>query len=218
MARRRATGRRSRIIRLLRIGLPLVAVGLLLAVFLTREPPITDASLTFSEADLEAMRSGAQVLAPQLSGASEGGDIYDFKATTVTPRNLDFDQADISDLVGTIYYVDGPTVFVASHSAQVDLQARQMVLETGIILRTSNGYKGNADRIEIDAVTAVIVAEGNVQADGPIGRISADRLTISPPEGAQEPKLGKEAVLHFQERVKVYFDPKALDEPGSTDP
>ena len=215
---RPATGRRSRIVRLLRIGFPLVAAGLLAAVFLSGEPPVTDATLTFSEADLENMRAGLQITNPQLSGASMGGDIYDFQASIVRPRNLDFEVADIEDLVGTIDYVDGPTVFIASKSAEINLVTRLMVLETGIALRTSDGYSGNADRIEVDGQAGRLTATGNVLAEGPIGRISAERLVIAPADPDKPESLGKDTVLRFEDRVRLTYIPQVTDGADQTKP
>jgi len=214
----RPAGRRTRIIRLLRIGLPLVAVGLLASVFLSGEPRVTDATLTFSEADLKAMHSGLQITSPQLSGASMAGDIYDFSASVVRPDSLDFSVADISELVGSIAYVDGPTVHITSQSAQLNLLTRNMILETGIELRTSDGYRASADRVEVDGDEAIIKALGNVSADGPLGHVEANRMEILSQGGVDNPDFGKDTVLRFDEQVRLTYNPTAQSENGETRP
>jgi len=212
MAARRPIGMRSRVVRILKIGFPMVAFGLLASVFLLSNDPLPEAGLSFSQANLAAMQDGLQVTRPQLSGASLTGDIYDFRAASVIPRDSDITAARIDALTGSIAYLGGPRVDITAASAEVDFAARELVLDTGIRLGTSDGYAATADRVTVDIAGALLTATGGVSAKGPIGTIRADTLRIAPTRQDPSPALGKESVLNFSGSVRLSYQPVAAQQ------
>ncbi len=207
-ARRRRTGR-SAVVRVLSIGLPLVAVGLLAAVVLLSDKPLPQSSLTFSDEDLEAMRGGLQIEGPQFSGVSLGGDVYDFTARRVVPTDLRLSSATVEDLDGAIDYADGRRVLVTAASGRINMVAQEVEIDSAVTISTSDGYRATAARADVRIASGEVDATGGVRAVGPIGEIEADAMRMRPREGAETPKLGKESVIVFEGGVKLRYIPGA---------
>ncbi|MEM8869294.1 MAG: hypothetical protein AAGE38_02765 [Pseudomonadota bacterium] len=198
---------RSRVIALLKVLFPLGAVSLLAVVFLWQAEDDLGGGLTFSSADLEAMSTGLKINEPQFSGASLGGDIYDFRARTVIPRDIELSMADVDGLDGRVLYADGRVVELVSDTAEIDLENRTVVLKTGIVITTSDGYKARAERLDVDVSAAILTASGPIEATGPMGRITAGQMTITPAEGFEAPLRANEALISFAGGVKLAYTP-----------
>ncbi|MEM8788232.1 MAG: hypothetical protein AAGE76_08215 [Pseudomonadota bacterium] len=171
---------RTRFVGFLKIALPLVALGLLAAVFLWREAENPDLGLNFTPADLAAMRTGLTLTAPTFSGASARGDTYEFQARVVMPRDLDLTMADVEDMAGTLNLIDGRRVDLSSDLAELDIENRKVALSVGVTIETSDGYAAEAARVDVDVAAGRLIATGPVTATGPLGEIRADRLELTP--------------------------------------
>lgn len=211
MVARQRPSLRSRVVGLLKVGLPAVAVALLAAVFLLSDKTEFDTALNFSEADLEALRSGLKLTEPQFSGASLGGDIYDFRASLVTPRDLAMSEADILDLRGRVAFRDGRIVDLRSDRARLDAVAQQVVLEDGIELITSDGYRAEATRVEVDIEVGVLTAAGPVRASGPAGEIEAATLRIARVDDGERGFDPNETLITFAGGVRLRYLPGELE-------
>lgn len=167
--------------------------------------------LVFSDADLDALKTGMRVTGPQLSGASLTGDLYDFRAETVVPTDRELTALDIQRLVGEIRFRDSRTVSLASDSALIDLSQRRITLISGIDISTSDGYRAQASRVDVDTRAAELVAQGPILADGPLGRITADTLILTPApvDGTTADGQGSrnDALIRFEGGVTLRYTP-----------
>lgn len=194
----------------MKILLPLAALALLASVFLWQQNDEEGIGLTFSAADIEAMRTGLRVTNPQLSGSSLNGDLYDFQADVVTPEDLDMTRADIEQLSGRILFRDGRKVEIRSDRAEIEIPAQRVVLDTGIRITTSDGYEAEASRVEVDLREAVLTATGPVTASGPPGQIEAGGMTIVPSAPEGEPGAN-EPLIRFTGGVTLRYTPGMED-------
>lgn len=193
--------------------LPAVAVLLLGLVLLwdgDRNEPV---GLTFSDADLEALRTGLKITKPQFSGTSLTGDVYDFRAETVEPRDLEMTSADIETLNGRVDYRGGPVVELRSERARVDIPEQIVVLETGIEITSSDGYVAHAERVEVNIATSRLDATGPVTASGPPGDIESAALTIVPAEEPGAANFANDVLMRFTGGVKVTYIPSTGTDP-----
>jgi len=181
----------------------MTALALLGAVFLWRVEEEQGYSLTFSPADLVDMRASMEVTEPHLSGASLNGDLYDFRAATVVPETIDIARAQIEELSGKVSFRDGRVVWLTSDHAMVDFIADKIMLESGIIARTSDGYTARANLLTLNLATSVLTADGPVTADGPLGQIEAGHLRIEP---ADNTTGIDDALIHFDGGVTLRYN------------
>lgn len=197
-------GLHSRIVAILKVGLPLIAVAMLAGLFLNSQDNRGGGELVFSPADLELLGEGMRVSRPVFSGVTEGLDRFRFTAETVTPDAAPPTRAAIQTLSGRIEFSGGPRIDLRSETADVDLKARRMTLRGGVAAQTADGFVFRANQAQVDLDLGGLTAEGAVSGDGPMGRIDARRLAVSPPKGDEAART-----FLFQDDVRVVYDPPA---------
>lgn len=195
-------GLRSRVVAVLKVGLPLVAVAMLAALFLISDGGRPGGDLMFSAGDLDALGEGMRVTRPVFSGVTDEEDRFRFTAETVTPDAAPPTRADVTALEGRIDFARGPRVDLTAQAAALDLESRRMRLEGPVRVRTGDGYAFAAGRVEIDLGAGGLEASDAVRGEGPMGRIEAARLSVSPPGAAEERRR-----FLFQGAVRLVYDP-----------
>jgi lipopolysaccharide export system protein LptC len=194
----------SRAVAILKVGLPLIAIAMLAGLFVTSEGPRGGGELVFSPADLAALGQGMRVTKPVFSGVTDAGDRFRFTAAEVTPDAAPPTRAAIDALAGRIDFADGRGVDVRARTGDLDLRAQSLRLEGEVALDSDDGYAFDADRVDVDLRAGSMVATGGVGGDGPMGRIDARTLTVSPPA---EAGVGRRFL--FEDAVRVVYDPAA---------
>jgi lipopolysaccharide export system protein LptC len=202
----RGPGLYSRIVAILKVGLPLVALGLLAGLFLISTEDEIDGNLVFSEADLEALDSGMQVTRPTFTGSSRDNDRFRFTADRVVPDAAPPTRAHIVDLAGRIDFAGGPTVDVAAPEAALDLDTNVLELAGRVTLDSSDGYHVVSDRMTVDLRAGSLAAKGDVVGEGPMGRIDSETMRVDPAEGEDADRR-----FSFGDGVRLVYDPAEND-------
>lgn len=197
----KAPGFYSRMVAILKVGLPLVALAMLAGLFLISEEGRPRGDLIFSPADLEALGEGIQVTEPIFSGVSENEDRFRFTARVVRPDAAPPTRADIEALTGRIDFAGGRGLDLRSDSAALDLETELMGLSGDVQLATTDGYDFAARQVDVDLRAGGVVALGDVSGAGPMGTIDAARLTVSPPDATGE------RMFLFEDDVRLIYDP-----------
>lgn len=192
----------SRVVTVLKVGLPLIAVAMLAGLFFISEDGRPGGELVFSPADLAALGSGMRVTRPVFSGVTEAEDRFRFTAAEVTPDAAPPTRAEIEALSGRIDFADGRGLDLTSETGSLDLESEVMTLAGSVRALTSDGYDMTAETIAIDLAAGGLSAQGGVTGIGPMGRIDADRLTVTKPEGVDDNRT-----FLFEDRVRLVYDP-----------
>lgn len=192
----------SRVVAVLKVGLPLIAVAMLAGLFFISEDGRPGGDLMFSRADLAALGSGMRVTQPVFSGVTEAEDRFRFTAAEVTPDAAPPTRADIVTLAGRIDFADGQGVDLTAATAALDLDSQVMTLAGAVRAVTTDGYDFAADKVDVDLKAGGLVATGDVAGTGPMGRIDAAHLTVTTPEGG-----GGNRTFLFEDRVRLVYDP-----------
>jgi lipopolysaccharide export system protein LptC len=200
-------GLHSRVVAVLKVGLPLIAVAMLAGLFLISEDGRGGGELVFSPADLAALGEGMRVTRPVFSGVSATEDRFRFTAEEVTPDAAPPTRADFTAPAGRIDFADGRGVDLSARTGALDLESQLLTLEGGLNVRSTDGYDFAADRVEVDLAAGGLSAAGSVAGEGPMGRIDAARMTVSTPEAGN----GARTFL-FEEDVRLVYAPPAEGE------
>ena len=204
---------RSRVVLALKFLLPSLAAALIGAVvFWDSAPRDRGARLTFSDADLAAMRSGLRITRPQVSATSMTGDSYDFTARLVEPADLEMTRADVTALEGRVDFAGGRRLHLAAAQARLDFPAETVVLEAGVRLSTDDGWRARAPRVTIDIARSVLTAPGPVSGSGPPGEIEAGGLVIRPADPGAPEGIENGAIVRFTNGVRVRWRPATPEE------
>jgi lipopolysaccharide export system protein LptC len=200
----RGPGLHSRIVAILKVSLPLVALALLAGLFLISTEEDIEGNLVFSETDLEALGSGMRITEPTFSGSSRDNDRFRFTAELVVPDAAPPTRAVISELSGRIDFVDGPTVHVTAPEAELALDTGLLELTGQVEVDSSDGYHLVSDRMTVDLRAGTLEARGGVGGEGPMGQIDSETMRLEPAgEGGDERRFS------FGDGVGVVYDPPA---------
>ncbi|MER2508172.1 LPS export ABC transporter periplasmic protein LptC [Amaricoccus sp.] len=197
---------RSRIVAILKVGLPLVALGMLSALFLIQgEDGPAGGAIQFSEGDMAALGSGLRVTNPTLTGTTEAEDRFRFTADLVVPDAAPPTKATMTRLTGEMRLADGPTVDLTAATGELDIASQRLSLGGKVRIDTSDGYGLRSEAMTVDLGKGVMEATEAVSTEGPMGRIDAGTLRVEP-AGTKGGKEGPR-LISFGNGVRLIYHP-----------
>ena len=176
----------SRVVTVLKVGLPLVAVALLAGLFLGNGDEGGGDGVVFSPGDVAALGEGLQVSNPTFTGTTRGGDRFRFTAERVVPDAAPPQRAAIVRPAGTLEMKDGPTVTVEAATGDLDVPTQRMDLAGNVRIETSEGYRIDTERATVDLRAGSFVSGTPVESAGPLGTITSGSLLVAPTAGDGE--------------------------------
>ncbi len=192
----------SRVVAVLKVGLPLVAVGLLASLFLVQSDDRVGDGVVFSPGDVEALGSGLAVTNPIFTGTTRGEDRFRFTAELVQPDAAPPKRALITALAGTLALHDGPEVRVSARTGDLDIPTQRLDLGGDVVITTSDGYRMVTDKATLDLRAGAFVAGDRVESTGPLGEIVSGSLHIAPAA-----ETGEARRFSFGDGVRLVYDP-----------
>jgi lipopolysaccharide export system protein LptC len=207
---------RSRWVRRLKIGLPLIALAMLSALFLWPRDSGFDGGLVYSAADLLALGEGMTVSNPRFTGSTEAGEPFQVRADSATPDGPDPASVALDAVEAELDQTDGREVRLTAEEGELRPKDNMLSLQGKVAIRTSDGYVVQTDRVIADLRSRTVSAPGPVRAEGPRGAIEAGSFRAARIEAADERAEGAERLapgdyFWFENRVKVRFAPAQGD-------
>lgn len=196
--------RRAVVLRALKIGLPLVAIGILVSLFLFNRA-VYDGRISFDGVDVSALDEGLKLTNPRFTGATRRGEPFVVTADWALPDGPQPEKIELSKVKGEIELADGRLITLAAEAGLIRPNDNHVALSGGVRLTTSDGYVVTAETAAFDAETEEVTAAGDVVAESALGRITAEnmRATRAPDAGA-DPDEG--AYIWFENRVRVRIE------------
>jgi lipopolysaccharide export system protein LptC len=192
----------SRVVAVLKVGLPLVAVGLLASLFLVQTEDRLGGNVVFSPGDVEALGSGLRIDNPTFTGTTQGEDRFRFTAALVEPDAAPPERAHITTLSGTLALENGPEVSVRAETGDLDIPTQRLDLSGQVVITTSDGYRMVTDKATIDLAAGAFVAGDKVVTTGPLGEIISGSLHVAPAA-----ETGEARRFSFSDGVRLVYDP-----------
>lgn len=189
---------RTRVVRWLRVLLPLAALAILSTLFLFSRKGGEESQIPYAEVDARQMAQEPRVIAPEYAGVTDDGAELSLGARQAAPSDgggaaqelrLDWRRAD-----GLSADLTAPEAGVADGS---------IGLRGGVRMTTSSGWRMDAPSIDAATDRSRIIAREGVEAKAPFGDIRADRMDLAP---MGEDGTG-EAVLNFSGSVRLIYQP-----------
>lgn len=198
----------SRLIGLLRIVLPLLALVLLATLFLLARRPDPDGALPYTTVDLEALLRDQRATTPTYDGVTEEGEIIAFSAATARPAAADGSGARASAPLLRLTTPDGDETRVIARDAYIDPAADELVLSGAVVVENTAGWRLETDELLASRNRSRLASPVPVAASLPEGRITAGAFTLTRDAGT-----GSEVVV-FTGGVKLLYHPRpAADQP-----
>ncbi|SIS57759.1 hypothetical protein [Phaeovulum vinaykumarii] len=194
----------SRIVAWLKIVLPLTALILLSTMFLFSDRIDPSDAVPYSDVDVEQLARE-----PQMGGAEYSGLTQDGAALTVWARQARPDpdtpgRGQVEAMTARLETASGLVARLAARGGAIDTARGEIELVGAVEINTSDGYRLSSDRVEGRTDASWLKSPGPVSGTGPLGRINAGAMELSPrpddPEGTH--------VLVFNGGVKLIYRPK----------
>ncbi len=195
-------GLHSRVVAVLKVGLPLVAVGLLASLFVVQNDDTLGGNVVFSPGDVEALGSGLRIDNPTFTGTTRSEDRFRFTAAVVEPDAAPPQRARIATLAGTLWLHNGPEVTVSAARGDLDIPTQRLDLSGQVVITTSNGYRMVTDKATVDLRAGAFVAGDEVVTTGPLGEITSGSLHVAPAAESGEARR-----FSFSDGVRLVYDP-----------
>lgn len=192
--------RHSRLVALLKVVLPLMALGLLSTLFLLSRSIDPETAIPFAKAEIEDRINARRITEPFFSGATAQGDTLSLSAATIGFDARGLTRA--TDVMAELVQIGGTRVTMNAAEAEVNPQTNAAKLSGGILINTASGFDITTHRIEADLSSALITAPGQISARGPFGNLEAGKMILRPQNGDEQ------AQMVFTNRVKLIYTPE----------
>lgn len=180
-ARFAVAARHSRLVRLLRVAVPVgVAMSLGAIVLVSIFNPFR--IVTSAPVDVgNVVVSGTKITmeAPHLSGFSPDGRPYELWAKTATQDVTDPDKVELATLRAKMMTEDRATVTMDAKTGLFDNKTQLLDLHKDIFLQTSTGYEARLTRALVDIGKGVVTSNEPVDVKLLNGTLTADGLKIT---------------------------------------
>lgn len=192
---------RTRIVRWLRVLLPLVALVMLSTMFLLSRGSDSESRIPYAEVDAQAAARDGRIVGPEYMGVTDDGVQMSLRADSVTPDQAG-EGGQASDLRLDWQRPDGVTAEVTAPAGGAGDGVVQ--LEGGVVMSTSTGWQVRSSQLQAQTDRSVITADQGIEADAPFGTLRADRMRLAPQDDAGD---DSPAILNFSGGVRLIYQP-----------
>ncbi len=191
----------SRLVNILKVALPLIALGILSTLFLLSGRIEPGSTIPFAEGEITERVQGQQVTSPVFAGVSASGDRISIRADQL--KTDDASTSAASTLTARMELAGGGSIVMVSDEGTFKLDTDTASLFGNVLIESSTGYRMSSDRIDSLLSKVDVTSPGEVRATGPAGRLTSGALRIAAQDGSNKVQL------LFTEGVKLIYDPKS---------
>jgi lipopolysaccharide export system protein LptC len=176
----RAARRHSRLVRILRIAIPITVVGVLAVMFLVTyfNPLRMLGKLPIDISDLVVSGTKITMEKPRLSGFTQDQRAYELSADAAAQDMTKPDFIELRRIRAKMDMQDKTTMQMSAATGLYNSKTEMLKLERDIFLSSSNGYKGKMIEALIDTKKGHVVSDKPVELEMLQGTLNANKLEI----------------------------------------
>lgn len=190
--------RHSRLVVILKVTLPLVALAILSSLFLFSRPIDPEDAIPYADEEIADRLAEPRMTGAGFATVTSDGATLTLRADQAAPKA---DGAAMQGLRGALQAPDGAETRLEAGTATLDRGASQMVLGQGVQVETPDGYIVTADGMALGTDRSFIQSAGPVQVQAPMGMLTAGRFTMT--RATDESSY----VLVFKNGVRLIYQP-----------
>jgi lipopolysaccharide export system protein LptC len=180
-ARFAIAARHSRLVRILRVAVPvavILSMTAIVGISIFNPFRILATKLPLDMGNLVVSGTKITMESPHLSGFSPDQRPYELWARTATQDVTDPDHVDLATLRAKVLMEDQTTVTMDARTGQFDTKSQVLDLRKDVFLQSSTGYEARLTSALVD------IANGTVTSDEPVdvkllnGTLRSDRLRV----------------------------------------
>lgn len=183
---------RTRVVRWLRVLLPLVALAILSTLFLLGRGPGVEPVIPYAEVDAQAMAERPRITAPAWAGVTPDGAAVTLGAAEVEPGAGTARDVRLAWDAPEGLHID----LTAPEAARTDGAIR---LSGGVNAATSTGWHLSAPAFQAALDRSQLTAPQGVVAQAPFGEVTAGALEVR--------RAGDDHILNFTGGVRLLYRP-----------
>jgi lipopolysaccharide export system protein LptC len=188
----------SRIVMILKVTLPLVALAILSSLFLFSRDIDPEDAIPYADVEIADRLAQPRMTGAGFSTVTSDGATLTLAADEATPSE---GGGRVTGLKGELSTADGFRAAISAGSGQLDSNAGTVVLDAGVRLATSTGYEVTTDRLTLSTDRSFMESGGAVLATAPIGQLQAGGLRMDVTGD------GKTHLLVFNKGVRLIYQP-----------
>jgi lipopolysaccharide export system protein LptC len=188
----------SRIVMILKVTLPLVALALLASLFLFSREINPEDAIPYADVEIADRLAQPRMTGAGFSTVTSDGATLTLSADTAAPSE---GGGRATGLKGELSSPDGFRTEISAASGQLDRTAGTLVLDSGVRLATSTGYLVTTDQLTLGIDRSFMESGGAVLATAPMGQLEAGGLRMDVTGD------GKSHLLVFNKGVRLIYQP-----------
>ena len=189
----------SRLVSVLKVLLPLIALVLLSTLFLFSRKINPEDAIPYATVDVEDRLRDPKMTDAGFAGMTSDGASLSIQAGEAKPTSA---GGALKLVQGLLQTPDGAKTELTSAAVALDSAQKIVELTDGAELRAANGYIVQAQGLGVSTDTTRVESRGPISATGPGGQLTADHMLLSR-QDATGPYL-----LVFNGKVRLLYQPK----------
>jgi lipopolysaccharide export system protein LptC len=195
----------SRLVRWLKILLPLVALALLSTLFVVSGRIDPDAAIPFAEVDVNDRIREPRMTAPDFAGITSDGGALEVTAAEAVPgaavaQGREDPEARL--VAARLTPPDGAAMDLAAREVVVDRAAGLIRLAGDVEMLAAAGYRIESEAVDLQSDRTGLVSPGPVFGEGPPGTLWSNTMALT-----RDPAAPDDFVLLFTGGVKLIYLP-----------
>jgi len=195
----RSAGRHSRVVRLVRVGLPVMVV-LGLGAYAANSyfaPMAALSKLPSVSGKLGVSGSKITMAAPRMAGISRNQRSYELVAETAVQDITKPDLVEMQNLRAEMELADSDIMVVTAKNGTYNSKADKVTLREHVVFTTAQGYVAKMRQAEIDMKKGTLNSDLPVDVKMPSGRVVANGIEIE--DGGEVIRFTRGVVFHMGE-------------------
>ena len=197
----------SRIVRTLRIVLPLVALTLLSTLFLISREVDPSRALPYATVDAEDLARDPRITGPRLSGMTDDGTAVTLTAATVRISSGNAETLSAEGVDALFTAADGGQNRVTADAVRLDRLTDLMTLSGNVRLASADGWRVDSGLMLARLDRTLVQSPGPVTARAPAGQLTAGAMTLNARPAEAGTPTGHR--LLFTGGVRLLYHPDA---------
>ena len=189
----------SRLVSVLKVLLPLIALVLLSTLFLFSRKINPEDAIPYASVDVEDRLRDPKMTDAGFAGMTSDGASLSIQAGEAKQTT---EGGALKVVQGFLQTPDGAKTDLASAAVALNSAQKMIELTDGAELRAANGYVVQAQGLGVSTDTTRVESRGAISAIGPGGQLTADHMVLSQ-QGAAGPYL-----LVFNGKVRLLYQPQ----------
>jgi lipopolysaccharide export system protein LptC len=172
----RPNGKHDRLMKLLRIGLPiLIAALVLFLVFAPITSPNGDVSFMLAKDNVAMSRERLRVTAATYRGEDSKGRPFQITAGSAVQKSSQDPVVKLNDLNARIQMEEGQAT-LSANAGRYDMDKEVVQVDGPLTFQTADGYRVEANDVAVGLKSRKLASGGAVQGQLPLGTFSAGSM------------------------------------------